>query len=429
MPVNTRRTKSKATSIKSSSKRILLTQLPPEILIEIFAYLELSDVSNLALTCRQLSSIVNDTVIADKFTLKLDESMHTRKWIGIRRYSQVKLRTKNGCFQILRGIGCDIQRISLKIPNLDSKSLSRILVACPGLKIIELEIMFYHYERMYKKDMPQHRNLEIIVKHTDSQVFEVLKYVQTVRITYTGNYGEQLEEYDNWAPNQAYTDQQKSFQKFLKSQKMLKDLTLINIGSHALIFIDNLLDVVDFRLQSIKLRNFRIEDVFFFKFLDNHKGSIEKVDIDTLGLSDGFIKFLNRSPKFKEFSFIGTLREDHQFSSVTKLNLNYLGELPDVVRFPNLMELNLQAQGSIKLEKLTNLKKLEKLTIENGYVENISMIAKTSIKILHLHNVSWSCISENEFFTFMKLNLEELTIDRCGRSSLLRVFTNKGQYM
>lgn len=82
-----------------------ITQLPAEMLLEIFDYLNPSDLLNITKTTTKFSQIVNQTKLAEKFTLTLNEEFHEREWIGSRKYSQLRIKEECQIFGILKVVG------------------------------------------------------------------------------------------------------------------------------------------------------------------------------------------------------------------------------------------------------------------------------------------------------------------------------------
>lgn len=98
-----------------------------------------------------------------------------------------------------------------------------------------------------------------------------------------------------------------AFTNFLRSQTILTDLTLENFKPPASLFNDNKLGVVPFRLKKLKVKNFRLDNANFYKFLENHRETIVCVDLDSRGLTNELITYLEDAPNFKEMIFYGNM--------------------------------------------------------------------------------------------------------------------------
>jgi hypothetical protein len=209
-----------------------------------------------------------------------------------------------------------------------------------------------------------------------------------------------------------------AFSRFIKSQSILEDLTLMNFKPPATLFGDNSLDTVQFRLKKLKVNNFRLDNLNFFHFLDNHRDSIEVVDMDSRGLSHEFVSFLESSPNFTELIFAGILTTARPFKTVTKLTAMFALTRPYwTTFFPNVKELKVQSERPLGFSfgYFESLKKLEKLEIHDSFFPNNSVINIPTVKYLTLRKVTSDV---PKFFNYETANLVELKVDGCNAAFL-----------
>lgn len=391
--------------------KVLLSQFPSEILIEIFDFLSVTDLKNLALVCRHFNSTINNTKLSNKFLLNFDENFQNREWIGSRKYSQVTMEDEKGSFAILKSIGHDLKRLTVDIRSIDLKTIARILNLCPGLKFIKFEDVKTHsyLDDLGHRELPRHSNVEIWIENTTPNIFDLFKFMKISKLTIVGPTRES--DFDS-----CYStgDCRIAFGKFMKSQKILEDLTLMNFKPPATLFGDNSLDSVKFKLKKFKIQNFRLDNLNFFHFLDNHKDTIQKVEMDTRGLSLEFVRFLENSPNFTELVFTGNLLASRTFNTVTKLTANFnLARSNWQQYFPNLKELKIQSECrmGIPLGFFDHMKNLERLEIHSTHFPNMRFISIPTVKYLTLRHVTGDF---PKFFEYQSSNLNELIIDDCN---------------
>lgn len=407
------RSKSKIqpSQLPSPPPKVLLNQFPSEILLEIFDYLKTPDLISLTLTCHTFNSVINNTKLSDKFTLNFNENFQSRVWIGSRRYSKLKMEDEKGSFVILNSIGKDIKSITIDVRSIDLKTIARILNLCPALTFIKFEDVKTHsfLDSVGNKELPNHENLEVWIENTTPNIFELFKFMKIRKLTIVGPTRES--DFDS-----CYStgDCRIAFGRFMSSQTILEDLTLIDFKPPATLFGDNKTDTVPFRLKKLKVKNFRLDNVNFFRFLNNHKDTIETVDMDQRGLTHEFVTFLENSPKFHELVYVGTLIAARPFKNVTKLNVHlYVARLNWHQFFPNVKELKIRSDCAIGtiFANFDAMKKLERLEIHSSHFPNMRSVCIPTVKYLTFRHVTCDF---PKLFEFRTSNLDELKIDNCN---------------
>lgn len=148
---------------KRPHQSVNLAQLPSEILLEVFEYLESADLRALTQQCQKFSSLISNSSLADKFTLNFDSNFHSREWIGQRKYSKLKINTEKGIFAILKSIGPDLKEVTIDIRSIDLKTIARILSLCPNVKMLRFEDVKTHsfLNMLGKRELPRHEKIEV----------------------------------------------------------------------------------------------------------------------------------------------------------------------------------------------------------------------------------------------------------------------------
>lgn len=146
------------------NSQMTFMSLPEEVYLEIFNYLNASDLYNLTLVNPAINSIIsNNFQLSRKFTLKFDQNFNNRVWIGSRKYSALRIKEEKGIFGILKSIGSDLKILTIDIRSVDLFKISRILSLCNNLKFIKFIDVKTHssLDLLKNKELPKLNDVEV----------------------------------------------------------------------------------------------------------------------------------------------------------------------------------------------------------------------------------------------------------------------------
>lgn len=381
-----------------------MEKLPKELLIEIFDYLSPRDFLYAVLVCKSFNNIIHDsTTLRRKFRLNL----HTRKiesmeWIGSRNYSRVILRNSSKkSLNIMKVIASNITDIRLMFGRMYMKSFKKILLRAKNLKEISIFKMdLVDCEDDFEGELPK-LSLDNLTHNGHKNLFRLMKDCSVKKLS--------VYSVSNT------TDEITYFKKFLKRQNSLETLEFSSFDQEWMLFEDEILSIVDFRLKKLSVHNIKVFDIKYFKsFLLNHKDTLEelvlKQDFITPNLKlihEEIFGSLNNFTCLKSLNFLKFTIPQQPFLTITKLTIQ---NVPKVnfeeicANFPNVKSLNIFSVKEIKAE-LTSMKFLEKLTIESSkiLILNVKPLEKFKFSDMQLQG----SIFENNYFN-------QTLIDDCG---------------
>lgn len=347
--------------------------LPPEILSNIFKYLDGENILSLTLVCRAFNETISlDASLSKKIQLtfrKLNCCDHQ----VCRRYEKLKIKFLRIPFhiQMLMSIGEGLTNLKFHNCTLKLDVIKRILVITKNIEIfIADSLILSDVPKKLKGTFPTVSKLKTVkLNGCDLRLFRVLKtsHVETLEIT--GN--------DN--------DECDDLNEFLKVQTMLKDLKISG-------FFKTLLFTDDFIFNCFQLKSFSISNckllktVFLKSFIEIQAEFLKKlkvcnieccdfstavnaaINLETLEINNVSLNYLNGVHTFQELIIIGNkISTMSKFPQVRRLKLVYV-----------------KSKTFIK-ELSENMVDIEQLEVVDGPIDDLSM---PSLKKLILHNVS-----------------------------------------
>lgn len=232
--------------------------LPPEILLEIFQYLNAADLLSLCSISQQFNGIISKSELSHKLTLnfrKLNgENVITRQYRRLRiGFYKLHIHTS-----ILNEIGTNLVFLEFAFCKLKLDLIRKILLACMNIRQL-------HFTRAQLTDVPNEVklplpalfNLDLVVTCSDPRIFRILYGCEVKSVTSDHTYKNS-------------TGDLSFFTKFLSYQDHLEELDLRDFH-HTSLFNDHELDSVRFRLKVLRLRNLNLaKTVHFKKFMENN---------------------------------------------------------------------------------------------------------------------------------------------------------------
>lgn len=369
--------------------------LPKELWLEIFEYLNKCDFISLTETCKSFNEMVLNTKLVEKLTLTLNGKL---EWEGDRKYSQVKIincDTLNK--EAIKPIGKLITKLSIFNCKLLLEEFSEFLKEIPNVKNFYFSQVLIKPSNYNINDTCAYKNISIYFEDSSPQLFEVFNNSTAFDVTVDNKCSAQHVDFT-------------AFKKFISSQKDMTSLGLLYFSINTNLFTDNQLDFVQFKLKKFSMNGvyFGSESVGkFMTFMLNHADSLENLQIQSPFMDISF---------FKQFSSLKELELSHTnaffdtFDGIEKLTVeNVSGDW--MLKFPNVRELKMIFKYGVFLGMYADLVKLiylKKLTIIDSKISELNI---SSVKKLHLKNVS---ICAKKPFRFEGNKIKELTLDSCN---------------
>lgn len=379
-----------------------MENLPKELWIEIFEYLEVNDLLSLTATCKNFYSIVVETRLIDKFTINLTNDRNIAEWNDVKRnYSRLKIKECSDLEKfmgIVDEIGENLRKIVMIKIKVKISILKHLFNTCKNLKYLLIsELQIDNDEETKSSELPSFLDLKIYFEDSNPIFFEILSQSQAAELIIDNKCSADNTNFD-------------SVKNFLKSQDNLQSLGLMYFSINTNLFIDNVLDFVGFRLQKFLMNNvyLGIENVARFQtFMMNHVDSLKCLNVQSPFLDISF---------FRQFSALRELHISHtnaffdNFENIEVLTVeNISGNW--MLKFPNVKELTMIYKYGVFLGMYADLVKLihlKNLTIIDSKIPelNIPFVKKLSLKNATL------CAKRP--FRYEENQIRELAVDKCS---------------
>jgi hypothetical protein len=244
------------------------SHLPQELLVDIFKHLSAADLLALSATCRAFNNAINScSDLMRKFTVFINDSRKHLDWQPARTYSNVFVSCDNlGDFlHIFDDIGDDLRVLHMSYCKVDASDVIKILKSCNKIK----ELHFRAVDMAAKTDDFDAELPELVLdkfsilnlKSTTELVFQILQKSSVIDINMLGEFRHpQL------------------LKNFLKTQTKLESFKIHNQCDEFMLFDDDLLSDVEFRLRELKLNNWDMYNQltpFLRNFIEKQKDTIE----------------------------------------------------------------------------------------------------------------------------------------------------------
>ncbi|KAG5667964.1 hypothetical protein PVAND_015923 [Polypedilum vanderplanki] len=368
--------------------------LPTEILVKIFTNLNDKDLLSLTLVNTIFNDIISSTQqLSSKFSIYFKNNQQSQlKEIleSSRKYKNLVIENFNQIphLEVLEKISQTIGKIEIHRWNwsLDCKLIYQLLESFPNLRHVKFIKILFHFDAQFIESLINLRQLDTLeVIESDSRIFRLFKKTQVRKLVY---------DYVPTGGNFPIPD----MIKFLRRQEKLEDLTLsgflafLNAGIGKIIFHNEKLSNVKFRLKKICLKNCPIIQTIHLKiFLNLHVKSLKIVELDDLENwnCSNFInscenlEILKINKKHKSFSFDQIVENE----TVKILEVNGPVDKNFLSKFPNLKILkvtNLKTERG-KFDEELNCNKIEVMKIEKSYLGGFFKFPK--LTKLHLKNI------------------------------------------
>ncbi|KAG5668731.1 hypothetical protein PVAND_016658 [Polypedilum vanderplanki] len=302
--------------------------LPEELIIEIISKCSSSDILSSSLVSKRFNNIIkNSSRILNKLTIYFPNIKHPDYYDDIPNCNQMKMsasfistKAPVECFH------SSLTRLTICYATIYGSCLSKMLIYSCNLKYLELIQINYLKESKKLENLPELKNLNLILDESFVRLLKVLKKCEVKSLTLK-NY--KITEMDE-------------LQKFLKNQRKLKELNLINIKIN--LFYDGRFDKVNFKLEKLRIEKTKIpNNDHFVKFLSNHYESLKCFEILNADIPN-FREVLMKFKNLNELNF--------------KLNTYVIDNLPIM---KNIMKMTLNRKRILKrwFEKFPNVKRFK----------------------------------------------------------------------
>ncbi|KAL7014738.1 hypothetical protein ACKWTF_016099 [Chironomus riparius] len=376
-----------------------LNSLPEELLIEIFEYLPAWSLIQLTKCSKFLNTFVSsNNNLLSKIEVLLTENKNNKNWIGSRKYSKIKFsRCDLNQFNfIFIDIGESIKEMTLQDCQINANYFKKLLTKCENLRILDL----------VNQDEPIDFKL---VDFLDPLPKLKLKKLSLTAVNGIFNILIKCRISD-LEVHLKHKDSIFGYKEFIEMQKKLKSLTIINYTEDIKFFETDYLNVVDFRLESLTLKNIKnFESIHFEEFLLNHRKRLKSLTIDHCNAS---ILTL-----FRDFKDIKNLTISYMWIDSINLRLSFIQSVK------SLTVNNVSGNWSAKFTNLQNLH-IENCVVYQNHIDHFEKLNNLTIKccampeIILPPNVETLVLNFVDFFdckpfTYELCNIKYLKIEDC----------------
>lgn len=397
----------------------VITDLPDEILVNIFKYLKKSDLLSLTLQCKRFEEIVCNGFM-DRLILYISSKNLKNDWIGSRKYTYVlfaRCYTNDNILDflnILLSIGDSIKKLCMHNLTINPITMRLILKICHNLKFLDLPKLDLSLpDEAYVRNLPL-LDLEELTCFSDRGFsLKLLQGTSCRRFSF----------------HNIPINCQNLLENFLKSQKNLEHLDISSFHPFELFNTDTL-NHVDFRLKSLDMSQINTRNSQnFHKFINNHADTLSQVKLHTCNSISILNAFRNvkqiKSLTFHTFSSPETVDYDVR-ENVEELDITVSTTDDLAVKFPNLKKINIEliepdyfsSMETLKLgkfDKLTHLRLCGECTIHD-------LTISASTKFICVENYTFAKMPHFEHFQF-----EEIKLINCENVDWLAEFLAKDE--
>ncbi|XP_070501434.1 uncharacterized protein [Chironomus tepperi] len=369
--------------------------LPKELLIEIFTYLPAEDLLSLSLTCHTFNELIsNNSKLLENFEVQFIFDYVNNEWIGSRKYTRLFIDGSSGIYflYILKDIGPDIVNLVINCSDFAVAYVKQILLMCENVKNLTI------YNATNDSDPQDYGypflkyNLDYFYFRGDIDVFKLFVDCTAKELDVRRDYDDESKDVSG-------------LKQFLKAQKDLSDLKMENFDKTSSLFGDDSLNLVNFRLKNLKLKNFDDYCSYnYWEFLDNHKESLVYLEVC-------FVNHEAISP-FRKFRNLKTLKMYNMcsdFNELTSIETLYLKDVDGKwsEKFKNVKNLVI-SQNVEEIVQVESLRKLDNLKMSNCSMPTLKIPA---VKRLTLKKVELESTKPFEYEDGCEI--EELKIIKC----------------
>lgn len=380
-----------------------MEKLPKELLIEIFDYLPSKDILTTMLVSKSFNNIISDSVsLRKKFRLNLHaRRIASKEWIGSRQYSRVIMRdSSKKSLDIMKNIAKNITELRLMFGRMYMKSLKKIFLRAKNLKDVSIVKMdFIDSEDDFKGELPI-LSLNSLNYNGNKNLFRLLRDCSIKKLSVYSVYN---------TPDEIFY-----FKTFLKSQNSLEILEFTSFDQEWMLFDDEHLSEVNFKLKKLSIHNFKVFDLKFFKlFLLLHKTSLEELTLnqefssfEVKSLHEELFESLGDFNKLKSLNLLSFTIPNSPFPLIRALTIQKVPKINfDEIcnNFLNLETLNIFSCKELKAD-LSTMRNLKVLMIESSKI--------LSLKLPSLKRITLSDMSL-QYEIFENNNFTEVLIDNC----------------
>jgi hypothetical protein len=327
-----------------------LTQLPVEILINIFKLINYNELCKAKLVCKLFHSTIT-RITAKSTRINFIDDQDYRKFVKKHSHSNFKLHSPEilEFASFARRSGNQVTDLNMvrffniNLELVDAGLFKEILLRCPNLKTLIVTAQFHiPNDKVFEEPLPQ-LNLELLNYSLYSEPFKIFKNCTTKKLSLSFSHN--------------HAEKSQPFKDFIKSQRHLESLEFYFFNGNMNLFADDQLKNVNFKLKSFVLSgHFPQEDLKNLKmFLRHHTESLEYLRI---GYCHYAVELFDCFPNLKKLMlYIKILPESKPILSVENLCINFF--YPFHKLLPNVKNM----RGATFPRDLTVMDKLESLRI------------------------------------------------------------------
>lgn len=368
-----------------------MDNLPKELIIEIFDYLNFKELCSLTETCKKFNAIISNTsTLINKFHF----IFRAGTAMPIKKFRRIKIWNVNGdLLTILSRIGRNIYDIELWDVTFPLRDFKKILILCPELKNLKIfGIFLEHSHEDFNGSLPKLK-LDSLSLYCDDAILKIL-CMCSVRKLELGITEVKLLKY------------------FLKRQRDLEIIEFKNFQGNFELFNDDVLSDVEFRLRRIEINlnedfKMRYNMENFKKFLMNQK-SLSEVRIS----GNTEVKILDI---FSEIPHVRTLiLEKIPFHFLPMPNIENL-TLEEYLEVPKNFNEKFRNVTNLTIKNCKHLKLIKHFAIspesEDDNRKFASYFIIPKVKTLTLNEITFT---DSNLFDYGDIKIENLTIINCN---------------